>query len=94
MIGAVHDEGDTRRNHAKFSNFEFITGEIEMIFNVFLKIVDILEIIVIGVIPNLYVGTCDDIFQETEFVVAFQRECGVRFGCLQNFLFLEFFELN
>lgn len=66
MVGTIHDESDARRNHAEFTDNQFVTKEIIMVLNVLFKVRHILEIIIIGIVAHLNIRVSNDVFQETK----------------------------
>ena len=74
MIGTIHNEFHVGSNHAELSNDQFVSGKIEMIFDVFLKVFNRFKIVVIGIVPNDDIRIGDDVFKETEAVIVGQRK--------------------
>jgi hypothetical protein len=74
MIGAVHNEGHIRGDHAKLSDDQLVADKIEMVFHIFFKIPHILKIVIVGVIADDDIRTGDDVFQKTKAIVSGKRE--------------------
>mgnify|MGYP002177904704 CR=1 FL=1 len=69
MVGAIHNKSNVVSNHTELANDQLITNKVKEVFDIFLKIMDILKVIVIGIVSHNDIWVLDYVFQKTKSIV-------------------------